>query len=143
MRFLLDTNVLSELRKHGAGRADPSVVRWAGRRDVNDMYLSVLTVQEIAFGVRRLDRRDPRQAGVLRSWLHGDILVTYVGRILPVDTEIALEAARVLADASTSLGDAFIAATALVHRLTVATRNTAHFERVRSLAIVNPWEYAG
>ena len=140
MRVILDTNVVSELRKIGAGRADPAVSKWAGSRSRDDMYLSAITLFEVEVGIRRLQARDHVQAAMLRAWLDGKILVEFERRILPIDSEVARQAARAVAEWSLPLADALIAATGLVHGLSIATRNVRHFTRVSDLTVINPWD---
>jgi len=140
MRLLLDTNIISELRKRESPRADPWFSRWAAGIATQDQYLSAVTVYEIATGVRRLERRDPRQGRILRSWFEEEVLPGFSWRIVPVDTEIALEASHIAVEAQLPLADALIAATGLVSRMPVVTRNISHFGRVPHLSIINPWD---
>ncbi|VXD04448.1 Twitching motility protein PilT [Sphingomonas sp. T1] len=138
--YLLDTNVLSELRKRRSGKIDAAVEAWAGSVDQADMYLSVITVMEVELGIVLLERRDPRQAGVLRLWLHEKVMPAFAGRILPVDTPIALRCARLHVPDTKSERDAWIAATGLVHDLTIVTRNVADFAGTGTV-LLNPWTY--
>lgn len=136
--FLLDTNVVSELRKITSGKADGNVVRWA--RDVNPshFYLSAITIQELEIGIRLLERRDSRQGTVLRSWLKEQVLDGFDGRILSIDTAIALVSAQFHVPDPHPVEDGLIAATALVHGMTVVTRNVADFAPT-GVAVLNPW----
>lgn len=138
--YLLDTNVLSELRKRRSGKIDAAVEAWAGSVDQADMYLSVITVMEVELGIVLLERRDPRQAGVLRLWLHEKVMPAFAGRIHPVDTPIALRCARLHVPDTKSERDAWIAATGLVHDLTIVTRNVADFAGTGTV-LLNPWTY--
>lgn len=138
--YLLDTNVLSELRKRRSGKIDAAVEAWAGSVDQADMYLSVITVMEIELGIVLLERRDPRQAGVLRLWLHEKVMPAFAGRILPIDTPIALRCARLHVPDTKSERDAWIAAAGLVHDLTIVTRNVANFAGTGTV-LLNPWTY--
>lgn len=138
--YLLDTNVLSELRKRRSGKIDAAVEAWAGSVDQADMYLSVITVMEVELGIVLLERRDPRQAGVLRLWLHEKVMPAFAGRILPVDTPIALRCARLHVPDTKSERDAWIAAAGLVHDLTIVTRNVADFAGTGTV-LLNPWTY--
>ena len=138
--YLLDTNVLSELRKRRSGKIDAAVEACAGSVDQADMYLSVITVMEIELGIVLLERRDPRQAGVLRLWLHEKVMPAFAGRILPIDTPIALRCARLHVPDTKSERDAWIAAAGLVHDLTIVTRNVADFAGTGTV-LLNPWTY--
>lgn len=136
--YLLDTNVVSELRR--PSRCDPGVWRWAQSVAADELYLSVMTVLETRIGMLRIEQRDPRQFAVLHAWLEGTILTGIQGRILEADVRVMLEAARLLAKASRPDRDAIIAATALVHNLTVVTRNVRDF-RDTGVTVLNPWEF--
>ena len=139
--YLLDTNVLSELRKRRSGRIDAAVEAWAGTIDQADMYLSVITVMEVELGIALLERRDLRQAGVLRLWLHEKVMPAFAGRILPLNTAIALRCARLHVPDTKSERDAWIAATGLAHDLTIVTRNVADFTGT-GVTLLNPWTSA-
>lgn len=139
--YLLDTNVLSELRKRRSGRISPDVEEWATRVDPASLHLSVITVMEIELGIAQLDRRDPHQADRLRLWLHGRVLPAFAGRILPIDTATALRCAHLHVPDPRSERDAWIAATGLVHDLTIVTRNTADFAATGA-PLLNPWDGA-
>lgn len=134
--FLLDTNVVSELRR--PDRADARVFGWAAASPVADFFLSAISVLELELGVLMLERRDASQGRVLRAWLDGQILLQFEGRILPVDTPVALQCARLHVPDSRSHRDAMIAATALVHGMTVATRNVSDFAPT-GVRTFNPW----
>ena len=136
--FLLDTNVVSELRKIRLGKADARVAHWADSVDATDLYLSVITIQELEIGVLLAERRDPSQGAVFRAWLNAHVLPAFSGRILVVDTAVAQRSARLHVPDPRSVRDALIAATALVHGMTVVTRNVADFEPSK-VAIVDPW----
>ena len=138
--YLLDTNALSELRKRRSGKMSPAVEAWAGSVDQVDMYLSVITIMEIELGIALLERRDARQAGVLRLWLHDKVMPAFAGRILPVDTTIALRCARLHVPDIKSERDAWIAATGLVHDLTIVTRNVVDFAGTE-VTLLDPWTY--
>jgi predicted nucleic acid-binding protein len=135
--FLLDTNVLSELRRRD--RTDAGVSAWADGIAASEMFLSAITILEIEVGALRLMRRDPIQGAVLRTWIDGRVLPAFEGRILAVDTAVARRCAAMHVPDPRGERDALIAATALEHRLTVATRNVADFAGL-GVGIVNPWE---
>ena len=136
--FLLDTNVVSELRKVRAGRADGHVAAWADSVDAADLYLSVISVQELEIGVLLAERRDRAQGAVFRAWLDGHVLRAFAGRIVAVDTAVAQRSARLHVPDPRPLRDGLIAATALVHGMTVVTRNVADFAPT-GVPTLNPW----
>lgn len=137
--FVIDTNIISELRKIGSQSADPAIAAWAEAMNAEDLYLSAITVLELELGVLRMERRDPRQGAALRAWLDHQVLAEFRPRILPVDTVVAQRCAALHVPDPRSERDALIAATALVHGMTVVTRNVADFEPA-GVAIMNPWE---
>ena len=136
--YLLDTNVVSELRKIRPGKADSFVAAWADSIDAADLYLSAITIQELEIGVLLVERRDPAQGAVFRAWLNGHVLPAFAGRILVVDTAVALRSARLHVPDLRPVRDGLIAATALVHGMTVVTRNVADFEPT-GVPLLNPW----
>lgn len=135
MSLLLDTNVVSELRKPAA---DERVVRWAADLSKREAFLSVITIREIEAGVLLVERRDQRQGALLRGWLEENVLRGYADRILPVDLAVARRAAGLHVPDPRPERDALIAATALERGLTVATRNVADFAPM-GVVLVNPW----
>ena len=135
--FLLDTNVLSELRRRD--RTDRAVAAWADNLDPSDLFLSVVTILEIEAGALMVGRRDEAQGAMLRAWIDDKVLPAFEGRILSVDLAVAQCCARLHVPDPRGERDALIAATAIVHRLTVATRNIADF-RPMGVALLNPWE---
>ncbi len=135
--FLLDTNVLSELRRRD--RTDAHVAAWADAVDADMMFLSAITVLEIEFGSRLVARRDAVQGATLRQWIDGKVLPAFAGRILAVDTAVAQRCAALHVPDPRAERDALIAATALVHNLKVITRNTVDF-KATGVALINPWE---
>ena len=139
--ILLDTNVVSELRKLGDGKADPRVAAWVSQTDASSFYVSALTLMELEIGILRLERRDGAQGGLLRAWMERQVLPEFRNRTLPVDAAVALRCARLHVPDPRSERDALIAATALVHGLTVATRNVADYDATGA-SIVNPWAQA-
>lgn len=137
MSFVLDTNVLSELRKP-AERADRSVVEWARSQPVQTLFLSVITVLEVELGIARVKRRDHGQGRVLQSWFDEGVLTAFEGRILSVDVPVARCAANLHVPDPRPERDALIAATAIVHGMSVATRNHGDFEPT-GVSVINPW----
>lgn len=140
--YLLDTNVVSELRKVRAGKAHPGVAGWAAGTPVTTMHLSVVTLQELGSGVLLVERSDERQGELLRAWLDGSVRRVFEGRILPVDEAVALRAGALQVPDPAPHADALIAATALVHELTLVTRNVHDFERFAGLRHIDPWSDA-
>jgi predicted nucleic acid-binding protein len=136
--FIVDTNVLSESRKITSGRIDPNVLRWLTDANPNDIYMSAITLMEIELGVLMMERRDARQGEILRRWLTSRIMPDFAARLLPIDAAVASRCAQLLAIRSRSERDVWIAATALVHGMTVVTRNVADFEAT-GVAVLNPW----
>jgi hypothetical protein len=137
--YLLDTNVVSELRKIKTGRANPLVKVWSDNQSLESTFLSVITIMELEQGTLLMERRDPGQGAMLRTWLDGQILREFDGRVLPIDTQIAKRCAALHVPDPSSYRDSLIAATALVHRMTVVTRNVSHFAHT-GVKILNPWE---
>jgi predicted nucleic acid-binding protein len=138
VRIVLDTNVVSELRKARLGRADPRVLRWAASLDADDLFVSVITLLELELGVLQIERRDAAQGAVLRQWLEQAVLPEFAERSLSVDTAVVRRCARLHVPDPRSERDALIAATALVHGMTVATRNVTDFEPM-GVSVCNPW----
>lgn len=136
--FLLDTNVLSELRKSGRGKADPHVVNWTGSRETTELFVSVITMLELEKGVLSIERRDPVQGAIFRNWMNASVLPSFLGRILPIDLDVALRAAALHVPDPRPDRDALIAATALVHGMIVVTRNVADFAPT-GVRCVDPW----
>jgi toxin FitB len=135
--FLLDTNVLSELRRRD--RTDPRVAAWADHVDALDLFLSAITILEIEAGMLMVQRRDQTQGAVLRAWIDKKVLPAFEGRILSVDTAVAQRCARLHVPDPRAERDALIAATALVNRMIVVTRNVADFQPM-GVDLLNPWE---
>ena len=136
--YVLDTNVVSELRRAKTGKADKNVLAWANDVPAGRLFLSVVSVLELEIGIRLMERRDSYQGGLLRVWMEENVLPTFDGRILAIDTAVAQRCAALHVPDPRSDRDALIAATALVHGMTVVTRNTADFEAT-GVSVLNPW----
>jgi toxin FitB len=133
LSFLLDTNVVSEIRR---GR-DPHVRAWANGVEDIDLHVSVMTLGEIRKGVELLRSRDPVQADVFANWL-GELRTRFAERIVPIDAAVAEEWGRLNAAAPRNSVDSLIAASARVRGLTVVTRNTGDFADC-GVPLINPW----
>lgn len=137
--LLLDTNVVSELRKVRAGKADKHVTAWSQTVTGANLYLSAIVVQELEIGTLLIERRDPAQGILLRTWLEEHVLPSFATRILPVDTDVARRSAALHVPDPRPYRDSLIAATALVHGMTLVTRNLPEFASTGA-ALFNPWE---
>lgn len=137
--YLLDTDVISELRKAGGGKANPNVVSWLSSHDATSFYISAVTLMELDLGILLVKRRDPTQGARLRTWMDDYIINEFSERILPVDTAVAFRCAGLHVPVPRPERDAFIAASALVHGMSVVTRNVADFEPM-GVAVINPWD---
>ncbi len=138
--YLLDTNVVSELRKAKSGKADENVVAWASSVSATSLYLSVITVLELETSTLLVERRDPVQGAIIRSWLNAHVLPAFSDRILVVDTAVAQCCAKLHIPDPRSDRDAILAATALVHGMKMVTRNVKDFTPT-GIEILNPWNY--
>jgi len=132
--YLLDTMVLSELRKK---ERNPNVAAWLSGRADGELFINVVSVGEIAKGIAQKDKQDKVFAGTLRQWLD-KLLLLYGDRILPVDVSIAKRWGEMSAQANYSGADVLLAATAIEHGLSVVTRNVKHFKALGA-KIINPW----
>lgn len=139
MSYLLDTNVISELRKLGDGKAHPGVVAWIAAHDDVQFFMSAISVLEIERGILTLHRRDPAQAAQLRTWFDLHVRPAFEGRILPVDDEVATRCAQLHVPDRRGEADALIAATALKHGFAVVTRNLRDFEGT-GVVLIDPWQ---
>jgi predicted nucleic acid-binding protein len=139
MMYVLDTNVLSELRKVQLGTADANVAMWAESVDAAALFVSVISVMELELGVLAIERRDATQGAMLRAWLDLQVLPEFAERTLPIDTAVAQRCARLHVPDKRGERDALIAATALVHGMAVVTRNVADFKPT-GVVTVNPWD---
>lgn len=138
-QYLLDTNVVSELRKAGTRRMHPVVAAWAQRTAAQDFYLSVISLLEVRVGALLVSRRDVVQGAILQRWVNDQVLTGFSGRILPVDTLVVERCAALHVPSRKSDRDALLAATALVHDLTVVTRSVADFQDTGA-QVLNPWD---
>ncbi|MDG2953771.1 type II toxin-antitoxin system VapC family toxin [Bisgaard Taxon 10/6] len=136
--YLLDTNIVSELRKMEKHQADPNVTKWFEQINLNDAYLSVVTLFEIKVGILQLQRKDIQQAAILQNWFETRLLPLFEHRILPLSSQIMLACAEFHIPNKKPLNDAYLAATAKVHRFKMVTRNTKDFEKLK-LDLINPF----
>ena len=137
--FLLDTNVVSEPRKLPAGRANTGVATWAASVSSAAMFLSVISLHELELGVLLAERSDPAKGQVLRAWLVETVVPAFNGRIVPIDQDVATQSAKLHVPDPALYRDAFIGATALVHGMTVVTRNAHDFAGFPDALVLNPW----
>ena len=140
--YLLDTNVMSEMRKFRSAKVDRNVEAWCAGVRPSDLFVSVITLQELEQGVVRMERRDAKQGEILRAWFENSVVAVYRDRFLPVTVTIARACAALNVPDKREIGDALIAATARMHSLRVVTRDVAHFEGT-GVDIVNPWSPSG
>ena len=139
MTFLLDTNVISELRR--PERTNKAVAEWLDNQDEASLFCSCISILELEIGALRALRRDQVQGTMLRTWIDARVLPGFVGRVIVIDTDVALRCAALHVPDRRPDRDAYIAATALVHDLTVVTRNVHDFESTGA-KVFNPWEHA-
>jgi predicted nucleic acid-binding protein len=138
MNCLIDTNVISELRKSGSSKIDPNVEKWARQTTTSALFLSVITILELELGVLLIERKDPAQGKILRRWLQNYVQPAFKDRILDIDQRVALRCAALHVPDRRSDRDALIAATALSHGMSVVTRNVSDFADT-GVEIINPW----
>jgi predicted nucleic acid-binding protein len=136
--YVLDTDVVSHLRR--PEKAHPNVVAWASNTPVTLHFISAITLLELERGILSMERKDAAQGAVLRVWMDGQILVRFSGRILPVDIAVAQRCAKLHVPDPKPERDALIAATALIHSMTLVTRNVEDF-KLTGVEILNPWEW--
>ncbi|WP_225774183.1 type II toxin-antitoxin system VapC family toxin [Pseudomonas sp. Marseille-Q5115] len=136
--YVLDTNVISELRKAKTGKANAGVVAWGQAVPANEMFISAITVMELETGVLQVSRRDPVQGSILRKWLNEAVMPEFRGRVLSIDSAVAIRCAALHVPDPRQERDALIAATALIHGMTVITRNVKDFEAT-GVPLFNPW----
>lgn len=137
--FLLDTTTVSELRKVRSGKANPGVASWAEDAQSGQLFLSAITIHELEHGVLLAERTAPDRGGILRTWLDRSVAKAFAERVLPVDEAVARRAAALHVPDPAPFRDALIGATAILHNMTVVTRNECDFKRFDGLPVVNPW----
>ena len=137
MKYLIDTNIISEIRK--GKRCDPRVAAWFDTIDDDELYLSVIVLGEIRQGIERLRARDPRQTAALQNWL-GEVIEVFGPRILPVDRAVAEAWGHLSAAGTFPVVDALLAATAKTYGLTLVTRNVKDVAR-SGVRWLNPFEF--
>ena len=138
--FVLDTDVVSELRKVAAGKGHRQVAAWSEQVSVGETFLADITIHELELSILLLERKDKRQGAILRAWMDTRVLPEFDGRILPIDVVVARRCAQLHVPDPRPMRDALIAATALVHGMTIVTRNVRDFEPM-GVEILNPWEW--
>jgi predicted nucleic acid-binding protein len=136
--YLLDTNVVSELRKSADGRINKGVQSWAEGIFPEFMFISAITVLELEIGVLQIERRDKKQGAVLRRWLNQNVLPAFSERVLPVDLAVAQRCASLHVPNPKSERDAMIAASAIESRMTIVTRNVSDFSQ-SGVKVFDPW----
>lgn len=136
--FLLDTNVISELRKIKIGKANKGLEIWSKNHNKKIMFLSVISLLELEIGALSLERKDPKQGTVIRMWIDEIIKPKFKDRIIPVSTKTVLICSKMHIPNRKSITDSLIAATAIEHNLTVITRNEKDFEETGA-KIFNPF----
>ncbi len=136
--YLLDTNVISELRKIPKGTDDENVCAWAKSVDSALMFMSCVTVFEIELGIQLHRRKDVVQSAVYHEWFHGHVIPLFAGRVLPINEKIALIAAELNIPDRRPINDGYILATGIVHQLTIVTRNEKDFNDA-GVKVFNPW----
>jgi len=137
--FVLDTNVVSELRKVRSGKANPGVAAWAEKVPSVELFISAITIQELEHGVLLMERSDPTQGAMLREWLDQSVTAAFKNRVIAVDERVARSAAALHVPDPAPFRDALIGATALVHEMTVVTRDLKDFKRFDGIDVLNPW----
>jgi predicted nucleic acid-binding protein len=137
MKYLLDTNVVSELRKRNCNR---NVRVFMESLQTASVFMSVISMGEIAFGIRTL--KDENKKAELLAWFETQLPQKFRGRIVAIDSEVMITWGNMCADHKATLPspDSFIAATALTYNLTILTRNTKDFETIQNISLLNPWE---
>jgi hypothetical protein len=138
--YLLDTNVVSEMRKVLSGKSDEYFSKWAQSLNLYELYLSAITIQELEIGVLLKENKDKATGLILRTWLEDHIKPSFEGRVLSVDSNVAIQSALLHVVNPRPFRDGLIAATAIVHGMTIVTRNINDFESCH-VKLINPWEF--
>jgi len=138
--YLLDTNVVSEMRKVLSGKSDECFSKWAQSLNLYELYLSAITIQELEIGVLLKENKDKATGLILRTWLEDHIKPSFEGRVLSVDSNVAIQSALLHVVNPRPFRDGLIAATAIVHGMTIVTRNINDFESCH-VKLINPWEF--
>ncbi|MEM7621388.1 MAG: type II toxin-antitoxin system VapC family toxin [Pseudomonadota bacterium] len=136
--YLLDTNVISELRKTEAQGVDKNLLAWAKSVSPDKLFLSVITILELEKGILLVERRDKQKGEILRKWMTRHVLPTFSDKIISVDLSVALKCATLHVPDPRPDRDAIIMATALVHNMIIVTRNIKDF-RGLEIEVINPW----
>jgi predicted nucleic acid-binding protein len=140
--YLLDTNVISELRKARSNKANLKVIEWAKNKPTSSLFISSITILEIEMGILQIERKNPQQAAIYRTWLNSQVLKAFSDRVLSFDTIIALKCAQLHVTNPKSERDAMIASTAIVHGFTLVSRNVKDFKHI-NIQLINPWLSTG
>lgn len=136
--YLLDTNVVSELRKAPSGKANENVVNWAASIPSSYLYISVITLMELKTGILLKERKDPDQALLLEEWFKTKVLPAFENRVISIDKEVAIKCASLHVPNPRSDRDTLIAASAIVHGMVVVTRNVKDYD-ASMVKLLNPW----
>lgn len=136
MKYLLDTNIISETIKQ---KPDTHVQQWLELVPSNQLYVSVLTLGEIRFGIEKLV--DSARKNYITTWLENDLALWFADHIMPVSLEVADKWGHISSQTKLPVIDSLIAATALVHNMKLVTRNVKDFKMVAGIEIINPWNF--
>ena len=138
MKYLLDTNIISEIQKP---RCDPKVKDFMDGLAGEDLYICSVTVGEICYGIEKLPAGKKKHE--LYVWLYSKLPEWFYGRVIPLDTDVMTEWGKIRAKTSRTMPivDTMIASAAITHHMTLVTRNTQDFDGIESLMLINPWEY--